>query len=87
MQKAEVLSALDSLGVADGCPRCRANAWGSVGPEGEELSVKLLVVDSDPDTKTKSADGLPPGVRCAVLICNQCGFVSLHSERVLRQAT
>ena len=84
MQKAEVLSALDSLGVVDGCPRCRANAWGSVGPEGEELSVKLLVVDSD--SGTKSADGLPPGVRCAVLICNQCGFVSLHSERVLRQA-
>lgn len=84
MQKAAVLSALDSLGVDADCPRCRANAWVGVGAEGEELSVKLLVVDADPDTK--SADSLPPGVRCAVLICNHCGFVSLHSESAIRRA-
>jgi hypothetical protein len=84
VQKAAVLSALASVGVDSGCPRCRANAWGGVGPEGDELSVKLLVVDADSDTR--SADNLPPGVRCAALICNHCGFVSLHSERVVRQA-
>lgn len=84
MQKAAVLSALSSLGVDAHCPRCRANAWHGVGPEGEELSVKLLVVDADADTK--SADSLTPGLRCAVMVCSHCGFVSLHSESAIRHA-
>jgi hypothetical protein len=84
VKKIEVLSALDSLGVDGACPRCRATAWGGLGPEGDELSVKLLVVDAD--AETVSGDSLPPGMRCAVLICNRCGFVCLHSERIVREA-
>lgn len=83
MNKAAVLSALASIGVDGNCPRCRSSAWGGIGPEGEELPVKLLVTDVGGDTK--SADDLPPGIRCAALICNHCGFVSLHSERVVRE--
>jgi hypothetical protein len=84
MEKAVVLSTLNSLGVEGICPVCRANAWTGIGPEGDELPVKLLVVA---DADATSADSLPPGIRCAALICGRCGFVRLHSEGVLRRAT
>jgi hypothetical protein len=83
MEKAAVLAALDSLGVDSACPFCRARAWNGIGPDGAELPVKLLVVT---DAETTSSDNLPPGVRCAALICGRCGYVSLHAESVLRKA-
>lgn len=85
METTLVLAALDSIGVPRSCPRCNADAWGGIGPIGAELSVKLLVLDADKEVVP--ADSLPPGVRCAALICNRCGFVSLHSERVIRRAS
>ena len=84
MEKAVALSMLDSLGVEGSCPVCRANAWTGVGPEGDELPVKLLVVTNG---DTPSSDSLPPGIRCVALICGRCGFVRLHSEGALRKAT
>jgi len=84
MEKAVLLTALDSLGVDSACPVCHSRAWNGIGPEGAELPVKLLVVA---DAGAESSDGLPPGIRCAVRICGRCGFVSLHSESVLRKAT
>ena len=83
MEKAAVLSTLESLGVEGFCPVCRAKAWTGIGPEGGELAVKLLVVT---DADATSSDNLPPGIRCAALICGRCGFVRLHSESVLRKA-
>jgi hypothetical protein len=83
MEKLVALSTLDSLGVEGFCPVCRANAWTGIGPEGAELPVKLLVVT---DADATSSDSLPPGIRCAALICGRCGFVRLHSEGVLRNA-
>jgi hypothetical protein len=83
MEKAVVLSTLDSLGVEGFCPVCRAKAWTGIGPDGAELPVKLLVVT---DGDTSSSDSLPPGIRCAALICGRCGFVRLHSEGVLRKS-
>lgn len=82
MEKTAVLTALASLGAEGACPVCRAMTWSGIGPEGDELPVKLLVVT---DADTKSSDSLPPGIRCAALICSRCGFVALHSENVLRR--
>jgi hypothetical protein len=81
MEKAAVLRALRSVGFDGSCPICRAAAWTGIGPEGAELPVKLLVVA---DADARSSDQLPPGIRCGALICDRCGFVALHSERVLR---
>lgn len=83
MEKAVVLSTLDSLGVNGFCPVCRAKAWTGIGAEGDELPVKLLVVTV---VDTPSSDSLPPGIRCGAFICGRCGFVRLHSEGVLRKA-
>jgi hypothetical protein len=83
LEKAVVLATLDSLGVEGFCPVCGAKVWTGIGPEGAELPVKLVVVT---DGQTPSSDSLPPGIRCAALICGRCGFVRLHSEGVLGKA-
>jgi hypothetical protein len=83
MNKATALAALESLGVHNVCPICGANSWNGIGPEGAELPVKLLVLT---EADTTSSDSLPPGIRCAALICGRCGFVALHSENVLSKA-
>ena len=83
MNKATALAALASLGVDNACPICKARTWNGIGPDGAELPVKLLVLA---DAEAKSSDSLPPGIRCAALICGRCGFVALHSENVLTKA-
>jgi hypothetical protein len=71
MRKSEVLAALQRLVATPQCQVCGANAWGSLGPEGQEVPIEL------------EASGLNEFVKCEVLSCNLCGYIRLHATQAL----
>ena len=68
----DIENAVASAGIDEACPRCRKTDW--LGAT-EFISLRL---SSDPGGE-RSSDSLP----AIALICQGCGFISLHSPMVL----
>jgi len=80
MASGEVHQALTSIGVVALCPICGHDEWIGIGDE-TDLEVKILAVDGTGELLERADRPGPPwlGVRCEVLLCEQCGWVRLHS--------
>jgi hypothetical protein len=68
----EIETAMGSAGIGDECPRCERHDW-----MGATLFVNLRL-SSDPGGE-QSTDSLP----ALAVVCQGCGFISLHSPMVL----
>lgn len=71
--KNKIRMALEKNGLELSCPRC--------GNDNFYIADGFIIHILQQDPSTNSLDG--PGIVCAAVICNKCGFVSEHSLSVL----
>lgn len=72
-QQAQIVHRLRELGATLPCPRCAASSFA--------LVKKLSAIPVDPELSVPGVDGL--ALPAALLVCNQCGFLSSHALTVL----
>ena len=87
MRTADVVGALNTLGIEGNCPVCGRNSWAGVGPPNADVQVALKLPGMNPATETELDPTSSPwdGLKCAVRVCTTCGWVSLHAVSVLEQ--
>lgn len=77
-KRADVIRFLGAKGASPSCPTCHENDW-TVTDGSAELPHAFLMA-------SPRGGGLvlpPPGFPIVALICNNCGFLRLHSERLI----
>lgn len=67
---------LPKRGAQGPCPACGQNAWTLVGGPGWSIALPMI----DGQGQLASA---PPHVPVYALVCNNCGNLRLHAQRVV----
>lgn len=79
MRQSDITEALEQADAKSDCPSCGANSWSLIGGEGQN-AVRIPLF-----TAGRRYEAGGPHIPAFALVCEQCGFLRLHSAKVLSE--